>query len=70
MEAKLTRTATIDMLKGKLGHSVETDILLDQLWDMWEVIDVLVETFGIDHAQAIINAPSFIPYSIREVILI
>ena len=70
MEAKLTRTATVDMLKSKLGHSVETDILLDRLWDLWEVIDMLVETFGINHAQAIINAPSFIPYSIREVAFI
>ena len=68
MEAKLTRTATVDMLKGKLGHSVETDILLDRLWDMWEILDMLIDAFGTECAHAIIHAPSFISYPTREVI--
>ncbi len=69
MEEK-TRTATVDMLKGELGHSVETDILLDRLWDLWEVMDMLREVFGAERAQALINASTFLPSPISEVMVV
>jgi hypothetical protein len=67
MEAK-TRTTTVDMLRDELEHSVEADNFIDRLWDLWEVIDMLVETFGVERAHAIIHVPSFISSPIREVI--
>ena len=70
MEATLTRTTIIDRLKDELGHSVETDILIEHLWELWETRDMLVKAFGPKRAHALINAPSFIPSPIGEVILI
>ncbi len=56
-----TRSHLLDVLRHELGHSEATEIFLDHVQELWETIDLLVDRFGRENAQRIINVPSYIP---------
>jgi hypothetical protein len=54
----LTRHALIELFGQELGHSEQTDILIERVQDLWETIDLLIECFGNELAHRIIKAPA------------
>lgn len=54
----LSRTALTAMLKQELGPSLETEMLIDRLWDMWETMDTLRHHLGKRRARRIVKAPT------------
>jgi hypothetical protein len=55
---KPTRYYIKQVLQHELGDTEETNHILDYVQELWETTDMLVERFGIEDAQKIINAPS------------
>ena len=53
---KPTRYAIVDVIRRELPKDEETDILIGRLWDMWETHDLLLQQFGAETMEIIINA--------------
>lgn len=51
-----TRFASIDELRHMLGHSEETEHMIDWIQDAWQTYDLLIKRIGREHAHQIINA--------------
>lgn len=58
---KRTRFEMIKELQGVLGHSEETEHIIDWIRDAWETSDFLVKRIGREHAYQIINAIEVCP---------
>ena len=54
----LSRTALTIRLRQELGPSLETEILIDRLWDMWETMETLRHHVGKRQARRIVKALS------------
>jgi len=48
-------------LRRVLGHTEETEILIDWVQDAWQTYDVLIERVGRERAHQIINAVNLFP---------
>jgi hypothetical protein len=44
------------VLRHELGKTADTEYLLADLNDVWETLDLLIELFGMEDAQKMINA--------------
>jgi hypothetical protein len=53
-----TRSHILTMLKHELGENEETEILCDYLKDAWEILDTIINRFGVEQARKMILAPS------------
>ncbi len=51
-----TRPHIQEMLRHELGNTEDTEYLLGDLKEVWETFDLLIELFGIEDAQKMINA--------------
>ncbi len=54
---KPTRRHIQEILRHELGNTADTEYLLDDLKEVWETFDLLIELFGIEDAQKMLNAP-------------
>jgi hypothetical protein len=54
---KPTRHHIQEMLRHEFGNTEDTQYLLNDLKDVWETFDLLMDLFGIEDAQKMINAP-------------
>ncbi len=53
-----TRSTILAVLLDDLGQSEDAEILCDYLQDAWEIIDTLIDHFGVEQARNMILAPS------------
>ena len=53
---KPERSAILAVIEHLLGHTEETEYLLDHIREMWETIDMLTKRFGQEDAYKIIKA--------------
>jgi len=58
---KQTKLEIIKELHCMLGHSEETEHVIDWVHDTWETYDFLVKRIGREHAYRIINAMDVCP---------
>jgi hypothetical protein len=54
---KPTRHHIQAMLRHELGNTEDTEYLLSDLKEVWKTFDLLIELFGIEDAQKMVNAP-------------
>ena len=58
---KPTRFEVMNELRGILGHTEETEHLIDWLQDAWQTYDALIERVGKERAYQIINVLDMLP---------
>jgi hypothetical protein len=56
-----TRLEIIKELSSVLGHSEETEHVIDWVQEVWETYDFLVKRVGREHAHQIMNAIDVCP---------
>ena len=63
---KPTRFEMLNELRSILGHSEETEHLIDWLQDAWQTYDALIERVGRERAYQIINAIDIFPDTVTQ----
>jgi hypothetical protein len=53
-----TREEIAQQIKGQIADPEEADILLDRLWDAWELFDELKHRLGKRRARRVLCAPA------------
>ncbi len=56
-----TRFEMMDELRSIIGHTEETEILIDWLKDAWQTYDALIKRVGKERAYQMINAIDIFP---------
>jgi hypothetical protein len=52
-----TREHIQEMLRHQFGKTADTEYLINDLKDVWETLDLLMELYGAETVQKMINAP-------------
>ena len=61
-----TRFEMMNELRSILGHTEETEILIDWLQDAWQTYDALIKRVGKERAYQILNAMDIFPDAVTQ----